>query len=102
MTAIVENIIEKIHSRAVKSLCKKYNIARLALFGSALRDDFGPKSDIDLLVEFVKDKTPGMFGMANLELELSKLLKRKVDLRTPAELSQYFRADVMNQAQVQF
>jgi uncharacterized protein len=68
------------------------------LFGSILREDWGPNSDIDVLVEFEEGKAPGMLKMAGLEIELSELLGRKVDLRTPAELSRYFREDVLEEA----
>ena len=83
--------------------CRKHHIKRLALFGSVLREDFRPDSDIDVLVEFEPDKTPGLFGLADMEAELSALLGgRKVDLRTPAELSRYFRERVLKEAKVQY
>jgi hypothetical protein len=84
------------------NFCKKHHIRRLSLFGSVLRDDFGPNSDIDVLVEFEPGKTPGMITLAGMEIELSELLGRKADLRTPAELSRYFRQDVLDHAQVQY
>jgi predicted nucleotidyltransferase len=78
-------------------------IRRLAIFGSALRPDFGPESDIDVLVEFESSRTPGLLGMAHIERELSALLGgRKVDLRTPEDLSRYFRQSVLNEAEVQY
>ena len=85
------------------SFCRKKNIRRLSIFGSALRSDFKPDSDIDLLVEFEPDHIPGLFGIARLERELSDLFGgRKVDLRTPEDLSRYFRSQVIHDAEVQY
>ena len=68
-----------------------------------LRDDFGPDSDIDVLVEFEPDRIPGLLGIAAMELQMSELLGgQKVDLRTPEDLSRYFRQDVLNTAEVQY
>lgn len=76
---------------------------RLAIFGSALRPDFRPGSDIDVLVEFEQGHIPGLFGIARMERELSALLGgRKVDLRTPEDMSRYFRQRVIEEAQVQY
>ena len=88
---------------ALGAFCRAHGITRLAVFGSALRDDFGPDSDIDVLVEFEPDRVPGLFGVAGLELELSRLFAgRKVDLRTPDDLSRYFRQGVLDTAEVQY
>jgi predicted nucleotidyltransferase len=86
----------------IDSFCRRNHIKKLSLFGSVLRDDFGPASDVDVLVEFKPDQAVGFFRLAEIEMELSKLLGRKVDLRTPAELSRYFRQDVLNSAEVQY
>jgi len=77
--------------------CRRNYINRLALFGSAIRDDFRPDSDIDVLVEFEPGHVPGLafFGMQD---ELSTMLGRIVDLHTPRSLSRYFRAQVLNEA----
>ena len=83
--------------------CRRHHIRRLALFGSALREDFSEESDIDVLVEFEPGHTPGLLGMARLERELSHILGgRKVDLRTPEDLSRYFRDEVLREAEVQY
>ena len=88
---------------ALAAFCREHGIKRLAIFGSALRDDFGPESDVDVLVEFEPDRIPGLFGLAGMELELSELFSgRKVDLRTPEDLSPYFRQDVLDAAEVQY
>ena len=86
----------------IKKFCRNHHVARLSLFGSILRDDFGPDSDIDMLVEFKKGFKPGLLGMVRLEMELSEILGRKVDLRTPAELSRYFRQEVLDSVEVQY
>ncbi|MBI4775157.1 MAG: nucleotidyltransferase family protein [Deltaproteobacteria bacterium] len=87
----------------IASFCREHHIRRLAVFGSALRSDFRNDSDIDLLVEFEPDHTPGLFGIARMERELSVLLGgRKVDLRTPEDLSRYFRRRVLEDAVVQY
>jgi predicted nucleotidyltransferase len=81
---------------ALAGFCLRHEIRRLALFGSALGDDFGPDSDLDLLVEFTPDRVPGLFQVAARELELAELFGgREVDLRTPADLSPHFREDVL-------
>ena len=85
------------------AFCEGHGIKRLSVFGSALRPDFGPDSDIDLLVEFEPDRIPGLLGIAGMELELSELFGgRKVDLRTPGDLSRYFRDAVLEEAEVQY
>lgn len=87
----------------IGAFCRKHHIRRLSIFGSYLRQDFGPESDIDFLVEFKEGHTPGFFELADMELELSDLLGgRKVDLRTPYELSRYFRDRVIAEAEVQY
>lgn len=87
----------------IAAFCRQHHVRRLALFGSALREDFGPESDIDVLVELEPRHTPGLLGIARLERELSAIFGgRKVDLRTPEDLSRYFREDVLKEAQVQY
>ena len=76
-------------------ICRRHRIRKLSLFGSRLKGTARPDSDVDLLVEFLPDARPTYFDLANIEIELSALLDgRKVDLRTPAELSRYFRDQV--------
>lgn len=81
--------------------CRRNHIRRLALFGSVLRDDFRPDSDVDVLVEFEPGHVPGLKFFA-LEQELSEILGRKVDLNTPSFLSPYFRGRVLAEAEVQY
>ena len=83
--------------------CQRHPILKLSLFGSVLRDDFDPsRSDIDVLVEFQPESRVTMLKMVELEWELTEILGRKVDLRTPGELSRYFRQRVLETAEVQF
>jgi predicted nucleotidyltransferase len=87
----------------IASFCREHHIRRLAIFGSALRPDFRPDSDIDMLVEFEPEHIPGLFGIARMERELSTLCGgRKVDLRTKEDLSRYFRQQVVEEAVVQY
>ena len=81
--------------------CRKYHIRKLAFFGSVLRDDFGPDSDVDVLVEFEPGYTPGL-TFFSIQDELSELIKRPVDLNTPHFLSPYFREEVLAKAEVQY
>lgn len=93
-------IIEKV---ALTDFCRKNSIRKLAYFGSVLRDDFHPDSDIDVLVEFTVGHVPGFLRLAAIERELSHLLgDKKVDLRTPEDLSRYFRDEVTSSALVQY
>ena len=87
----------------IAEFCKKHHIMRLAIFGSALRNDLGPESDLDILVDFEPGRTPGFFKLFEMEEELSRLFgARKVDLRTPQDLSRYFRDKVVEGAEVQY
>jgi len=86
----------------IEEFCKRNHIRRLSLFGSALRGQSGPDSDIDFLVEFHPDHIPGLIKLAGMEIELSEILGRKVDLRTPQDLSRYFRQEVLNSAELQY
>lgn len=87
----------------LRTFCQRNHVRRLALFGSVLRPDFGPESDVDVLVEFQPDGVPGLFGIARMERELAEVFGgRQVDLRTPEDLSRYFRQSVVDEAEVQY
>ena len=86
----------------IASFCRRNDIRRLWLFGSALRDDFRPDSDVDLLVDFQPNARAGLLDLATMEIELSQLLGHKVDLRTPDEISKHFRKNVMESAEIQY
>jgi uncharacterized protein len=90
-----------IPKKKIESYCKKNHIKKLALFGSFLRRDFSSDSDIDVLVEFEEDHIPGFFDLLKMEEQLSKFFKgKKIDLRTPKDLSRYFRKKVISNAEV--
>jgi uncharacterized protein len=85
------------------SFCRRNHIRRLAFFGSILREDFRPDSDVDVLVEFDPEYVPGFLRLAGMRRELSLLFGgRKVDLCTPQALSKYFREEVCASAEVQY
>ena len=93
----------QVPNKELAVFCRRHHIRRLAFFGSVLRDDFAPDSDVDVLVEFEPGSVPGLFGLARMERELAALLGgRKVDLRTPEDLSRYFRQTVLDEAVVQY
>ena len=92
----------KISRRKVAEFCKKNNIRKLAIFGSALRKDFGLDSDVDVLVEFEPDTRVGLIRLAGLEIELGEILGRKVDLNTAGFLSKYYRDEVLTEAVVHY
>lgn len=86
----------------VAGFCRANGIRKLSIFGSALRSDFGPESDIDVLVEFEPGRAPGLFRLAGMEMELTRMFGRKVDLRTPEDLSHCFRRQGLDEARVQY
>ena len=88
----------KISEEQISGFCKKNHIRKLSLFGSALRDDFTSKSDIDFLVEFEPGHTPGL-SFFEMQEELSEIIGRKADLNTKQEISPYFRDEILNKAQ---
>ncbi len=91
----------KLTQEQIESFCRKHYIDRLALFGSILRDDFTPDSDIDVLVEFDPDHIPGLITLAGMEIELSELIGgRRVDMNTPLCICPYVRYEVMDGAKI--
>jgi predicted nucleotidyltransferase len=89
----------KISQSELSTFCRKHRIRRLAFFGSVLRDDFGPKSDVDVLVEFDQNAKVGLIKLAGIEIELGELIGRKVDLNTAGFISKYFRDRVLSEAE---
>lgn len=85
---------------AIRRYCEAQPIRRLSLFGSALRGEMTSDSDLDLLVEYVPGAKIGYFEMARQERELGDIVGHQVDLRTPQELSRYFRQEVIAHAKV--
>ncbi len=99
MTAASDNL--HLPHKEIEQFCARHNIRRLALFGSVLREDFGPESDVDVLVEFEAGHVPGL-GFFDLQEELTSIIGRNVDLHTPPSLSRYFRDRVLAEAEVQY
>ena len=98
---MAENIV--VPKEQIAAFCERHHIRRLSLFGSVIRDDFGPDSDVDVLVDFAPGQVPGFFRLFDMEAELSSLLEgRKVDLRTAQDLSRYFRDEVLAEAEVHY
>jgi len=82
----------------LQEFCRRHRIARLSLFGSVLREDFSPESDVDVLVEFLPGARVSLFDVGGMAAELTEMLGREVDLRTAQDLSPYFRDDVLRTA----
>ena len=93
------NLMDFIPEDKIESFCCRNHIIRMSLFGSALRDELTDDSDIDILVEFDDNHIPGLFDVERMEMELSEMAGRKIDLRTPGDLSRYFRDEVVREAQ---
>ncbi len=96
---MTQTVIEQLSRRQLIAFCQRHHVRKLALFGSALRDDFTTASDLDVVVEFETGHTPGLAFFA-MQDELSDLFGRAVDLNTPQFLSPYFRDEVLSQAKV--
>jgi len=92
--------ILKLSKIKIENFCKRHHIFYIALFGSVLTSNFNSNSDVDFLVQFDKTHTPTLFEIIDMEEELSNLVGRKVDLRTPSELSPYFRDEVLATARI--
>lgn len=88
----------EISPEQLRAFCQRHAIQELSLFGSVVRDDFSPESDVDVLVKFAPEKRIGLFGLAEIEAELSDMLGRKVHLNTAGSLSRYLRDDVLAEA----
>ena len=84
----------------IAEFCQRWRVQKLSLFGSVIRDDFTPQSDVDVLVEFRPGPTPGLRYFGAMPNELSQILGREVDLNTAQELSKYFRQEVIDEAEV--
>lgn len=91
----------QIDQEKIAEFCRRHHIRRLALFGSVLREDFAPESDVDVLVEFAPGHVPGL-AFFRIQRELSELLGRRVDLNTEGWLSPFFRDEVLAEAEVQY
>ncbi|MFN8458646.1 MAG: nucleotidyltransferase family protein [Anaerolineae bacterium] len=96
----VTSIPIKIPQEKITAFCRQHHIRKLALFGSVLREDFSPESDLDLLVEFEPETRIGLLAFAKIQRELSELLQRPVDLVTPEGLKPLIKDTILNSAQV--
>lgn len=92
----------EIDRERIAAFCRDHHLTKLALFGSVLTDRFGPESDVDVLFEYDPEHVPSLFGVARMERELSDILGRKADMRTPQDLSRHFRDEVVSNALVQY
>jgi len=92
----------KIDPKKIAEFCRRNRISKLSLFGSVLREDFGPNSDLDVLVEFEPDAGVGLIRFAGMKIELEKILGRKVDLNTPKFFRPELRSKILNQSLVQY
>ena len=92
----------KVPQEEIAAFCQRHHIRKLAFFGSVLRDDFSPESDVDVLVEFEPEARVGLIGFAGMEIELSHLLNHQVDLNTLGFLSPYFREEVLREAEAAY
>ena len=91
-----------VDTERIADFCRKHHVQKLAFFGSVLRGDFGAESDVDVLVEFEAGQEPGFLRLAEMEMELSKIIGRQADMRTPEDLSRYFRDEVVSTAEVKY
>jgi len=96
------NLPIEIDREVIAGFCRRHHLTKLALFGSVLTDRFGPDSDVDVLFEYDPEHVPSLFDVAGMEEELSEILGRKADMRTPRDLSRYFRDEVVRTAQVHY
>lgn len=96
------NIRVEINQEAITAFCRRNQIRMLALFGSVLREDFSPESDVDVLVDFEPDARVGMISLAGMEIELGRMLGRRVEMHTLKGLNPLFHDEVLNLAEVQY
>ena len=97
-----EDIKIKLNKAEITEFCRRNKIIKLSLFGSSLRDDFSPESDVDILVEFDPAARVGLMKLSGMETELSEIIGRKVDLNTPGFISKYYRDKVLAESEVQY
>lgn len=96
----MKDIPLKISQNKICSFCKKHHVVFFAFFGSILTSQFSPSSDVDILVKFKKNRIPNLLELVDMESELSDIIGRNVDLKTPKDLSPYFRQQVLDTAKV--
>ena len=96
------SLLDYISKKRLEEFCKRNHIRKLSVFGSAIKGEFRKDSDIDILVEFESNYIPGLIKFCGMQNELSDMVGREVDLRTPQDLSKFFRDDVERYAEVQY
>lgn len=84
----------------LEDFCRRNHIRRLSFFGSVLRDDFSPESDVDVLVEFEPTARVGLITLAGIEIELTQVLGREAEIHTVKGLNSRFRQEVLAEAEV--
>lgn len=99
---MVYPLSQYIPQKKLAAFCRSNHILKLAVFGSAIKGSLRPDSDIDILVEFEEGYTPGFISFCRMQNELTDIIGRQVDLRTPEDLSRYFREDVVRTAEVHY
>ncbi len=99
---MIDQLHIDVNSGRLLRFCRRHHIRKLAFFGSVLRDDFRPDSDVDVLVEFEQDHVPGLIRLSGMEIELSELLGRKADLNTPGFFRPALRKRVLARARVEY
>lgn len=92
----------EVPTERLADFCRRSRIRKLSFFGSVLRDDFTPESDVDVLVEFEPEARVGLIDLSRMERELSDMLGRKVDLNTAGFLSSYFVDEVLREARTAY
>jgi len=92
----------EVERKRIGAFCRKHLIRRLAVFGSALRRDFGPESDVDILVEFESSARVGFLALARASRELSEIIGRRVDLVPQGGLKPLIRDEILAEAEVLF
>lgn len=92
----------RVDQEEIAEFCRRHHIRRLAFFGSVLRDDFRPDSDVDVLVEFEQDYRLGLFDLMRMQGDFSEMIGREADFRTPDDLGRYMRDRVIAESEVQY
>lgn len=104
MILVINSMVSAIPSEQIAEFCRRWSVHQLAVFGSALRDDFRPDSDLDIMVTFAPDADPSLFDHVEMQLELERLFSRKVDLISRRALEQstnrLLKNEILNTAQV--
>ena len=99
---MIYSLFQHIPQAQLAAFCRRNHIKKLSVFGSAIKGHLRPESDIDMLVEFEEGRVPGFLSFCRMQNELTDIIGRQVDLRTPEDLSRYFRDEVVRTAEVHY